>query len=1001
MKRPFHATLSWMFGVAILALAAGLPLGAWGGSSLYVSLDGDQSTGTDWDSAYTNLQTALNVAISNDTIYLAGQTFSLADQIVWTNSFITIRGGYEAASVVELPGPCDPVAWPTVLERSGPANYRILLAENLVAGHLQNVTLRNGYLSGMVNGGGLYATNSVGLVIEGCIVEGNILNHGSNENALGAGMHFNNSQAVITNCHIRNNKTIGGSTSWNGSGRGGGVYVKGGNVVVESSTISGNRAYSVNRYGGLGGGIYLDGVGTQPHRISHSRLFGNSVDGEHTTAKFPWAGCPGNGGALYMDGANVAVVEDCVISNNYAFTQGGGVTMAGGTLRNSLICDNATEGWDAKQAVYGGGGVQVLGTSCRLVNLTVVDNTSVAPTSVAGVNLTAGSLSNSIVYHNTQKYLYDEVRRNLPPSGGTVAHSIAWPKPAGVGNTAADPGWLDRSAHNYRLRPGSPALDAGADQEWMTQALDVEAEHPRRIGTSVDIGAYEVAFDDYGLIADFTADKTEGMDALNTTFTAHVAGTSTNGLIYRWDLDNDGVFDLEGSDKRIVSHAYGPATFCGVRLQVENAAADIEEITKDDFIRVESPTIHVSLTGDGSTGLAWSSAYTNVQDALKHATRDNTILVAGGDYRTTAEIAWAGHSNVTIRGGYQGVGTPGANDPTHWPTTLRAVGRHRVMLLENVQDCVLEGIALADGDAYTTLVAMYGGGMYILNSSAKIVDCLLTNNQVSTTGDGYAWGGGLYAEASEVAIIRTRFSHNVAKDNSMHNNARTLGGGLAAQKATVTVLNCEFLNNDSDGQGHFGAWGGGMCLVDCTGRVRNTLFAGNRARPRAGSRGFIGRGGAAYLTAGTLLENVTIVDNQVQNSGTYGFATTAGGVFAAGGAISNSIVYYNTEEQAGVSADVFVETPATIAYTCGSELTSGMNGNQASAPEFIDAASGNFRLRETSPCVDAGVTAAWMIGATDLDGNKRILNGRNDRPYWVDLGAYEVVPPLVTVIIIR
>jgi hypothetical protein len=70
------------------------------------------------------------------------------------------------------------------------------------------------------------------------------------------------------------------------------------------------------------------------------------------------------------------------------------------------------------------------------------------------------------------------------------------------------------------------------------------------------------------------------------------------------------------------------------------------------------------------------------------------------------------------------------------------------------------------------------------------------------------------------------------------------------------------------------------------------------------------------------------------------------------------------------------------------------SGNIASDPRFVAPAAGSFRLIEGSPCINAGTNAAWMAGATDLDGNPRI----DTRFQRVDIGAYEYRWPMGTLV---
>jgi len=82
-------------------------------------------------------------------------------------------------------------------------------------------------------------------------------------------------------------------------------------------------------------------------------------------------------------------------------------------------------------------------------------------------------------------------------------------------------------------------------------------------------------------------------------------------------------------------------------------------------------------------------------------------------------------------------------------------------------------------------------------------------------------------------------------------------------------------------------------------------------------------------------------------------------------------------------------------YCCSPDLQDGVNGNITADPQFTDIGAGDFTLFKKSPCKNAGVNAAWMESATDLAGNKRRLYSV------VDIGAYEIVPPAGSMIMLR
>jgi len=58
-------------------------------------------------------------------------------------------------------------------------------------------------------------------------------------------------------------------------------------------------------------------------------------------------------------------------------------------------------------------------------------------------------------------------------------------------------------------------------------------------------------------------------------------------------------------------------------------------------------------------------------------------------------------------------------------------------------------------------------------------------------------------------------------------------------------------------------------------------------------------------------------------------------------------------------------------------------------PEFVDRAGGNYRLKDTSPAIDAGTDAGVK---EDMEGHRRPADGNGDGQSAFDIGAYEYQP---------
>ncbi len=214
---------------------------------------------------------------------------------------------------------------------------------------------------------------------------------------------------------------------------GGGVWCESDSATVSNCVLTGNSASWV------GGGAYQA-------TLNNCSLSGNA------------AGY--GGGGTYQSWLN-----DCVISGNTAPNRGGGVYSS--TLNNCLVSSNS--------ASYGGGAYY-----STLNNCTAHNNSA----SLNGGGVYQGALNNSIVCFNSAP--------DGDSSGGflTANHSCTTPLPAGgIGNFTNAPLFVNQNAGNLHLQSTSPCINSG-DNAAAPTLPDLDG-HPRIVGGTVDVGAYE------------------------------------------------------------------------------------------------------------------------------------------------------------------------------------------------------------------------------------------------------------------------------------------------------------------------------------------------------------------------------------------------------------------------------------------------------------------------------------------------------------------------------
>jgi hypothetical protein len=389
--------------------------------------------------------------------------------------------------------------------------------------------------------------NQCGIIGGGILIDGSphadlidcqVLSNGSSYYGGGIGV-VNQSIVEISNCEISAN-----SCPNSGSGAGG-MYCRESAASLRGCTITGNHVGTYSPYGGaggIGGGVLCEGFPASV-KMQNCLMEGNAAgDGA-------FGGSPpgGNGGGLVARNGALAVLVNCTLRGNRAGSGGWGVSRPGGTggngggvfvgsasaqIHGCVFHDNHAGSGGAGDRGSGrggdGGALYVSDGTCQLTNCTLAQNDtgSGSPDGAGGASVGGVSYSSCVVWANTPDQL---------AGGPTVRYSDVQDGFAGIGNIAADPGFVDSAADNFRLAPFSPCIDAGENASVPADSLDVDGNGDVTEPTPLDRDGNARFEDDSG-----TADTGAGTPPI-VDMGAYEFG-QTSGCPA--DLDGDGVVSL-------------------------------------------------------------------------------------------------------------------------------------------------------------------------------------------------------------------------------------------------------------------------------------------------------------------------------------------------------------------------------------------------------------------------------------------------------------------------
>ncbi|MFH0908102.1 MAG: PKD domain-containing protein [bacterium] len=689
---------------------------------------------TNWVTAATNIQAAIDVSSAGDTVWVTNgvyDTGGVAGYPAVTNLLTNRVAVHKAITVRSVNGPAVTVirgAWDPATT-NGDAAVRCVYMTN--GASLIGLTLTNGATrsSGDIyrerSGGGLWC-ESVDAVVSNCVIAGNAAGAfgggtfagtlydctlvGNSAFNWGGGAEI----STLYDCTLSGNSAeFGGGAdnstlydctlSSNSAGVGGGAD----DCTLANCTLSGNAAdfgggadnsalydctLSGNQATNWGGGVFRA-------ILTNCTLSANGANwggGAETSTLY---NCTlSSNTATYGGGADESTLYDCTLIDNWASQWGGGVVF--GTLYNCTFSGN-TAGLGGGGAEYatlnncslfgnwadvGGGGA----SDGTLNNCTIMDNAA----GEQGGGIWGGTLNNCIVYYN-------DAPRGLNYTLGVFANSCTTPDPGGIDNITNQPNLL--SLRNPLLLEDSPCRNAG-DNAHVSWALDRDDE-PRTNGAVVDIGSdeYWASGVTGTLTATILADYTNVAAGYAVAFQTDIEGWARG---YTWSFGDGGY----ATNECLVPHAFATAGVYDVVLDVSNYTVSVAATVTVQVVSMESATHYVAPGGGHVAPFTnWVTAATNIQAAVEVCIVGGTVWVSNGVYETGGVKGYPVEIDLLTN-----------RVVIHEPITVRSVNGPEVTVIKGAWDP-----ATTNGNAAVRCVYMANG--------AGLIGFTLTNGRRAGT----------------------------------------------------------------------------------------------------------------------------------------------------------------------------------------------------------------------------------------------------------------------------
>lgn len=461
----------------LAAILAVIPVHPAFSAIVYVSKDGDNSTGQSWETAFTTLSHAVQVSWRWESIWVReGEYQEQLDLPTGSNPWGTrfhLFGGFAGNEGPDDFHSRDWVHHPTVISSTGGSYH----GPTITAVGIDTVTLDGFIISGGDSrvGGGILCEEST-LNLRNCRFTGNLARtklegegYGSEVRyypayGLGGGLALRNCPAVtIVDSIFESNE----------AGLGGGVYAENSTVEIVGSRFRLNKATD-------GGALVIRSSdcilrsceirNCVVERFKWCSVFRyNPVVGSHCQTE---SQAGGFGGAVYSYAGSSILMENCLLAGNES-----------------------------------SGGSDVLRANDSVLSLNSCTIAGATPDSTADFSIVLSDLSikNSII---------DSVPLLTASTESTaqIEYSFLVDPQPGPGNITGDPMFRNPEIGDYRLQLNSPCIDSGTAANLMTdlegnvRPVDIPAVGFEGTG-AFDMGAYEFHFENSDLNQDGEVDS--------------------------------------------------------------------------------------------------------------------------------------------------------------------------------------------------------------------------------------------------------------------------------------------------------------------------------------------------------------------------------------------------------------------------------------------------------------------------------------------------------------